>query len=506
MRLFSEEVIPTLTNANLNIITVKDYTEIFFDVYELEINGKKYIAEKVNTHNGFPVVEIPVVFNNKKTTTTFVLQKGNFEVLYNERNVVYDSIEDGVDSHIDYEKNIVNEIVSAKRENFDQVEIDVVDELVNLKRENFAEEIKEAKDTATHYANSIKREKLAEANKVINNRKKLIDSEIADIKSDLINEFIKVTADLKSNFHQYKLTESENIEELITTSVSDIYKELIDNIDSKSEEAYTQFSEKISKFASDTVSKLISENTEVLSQNANKTISNEITSINNNVSKEISQLRVEVNETVDQHNINLVSLERANVELNDAITRNINKVLSRVGNVKKQIDESIAKEINVIRNNITLAEDRITKFYDVKLENINDRVNLLSEENKQSCIDLITESKNSLLQTISEIKTDIPNIIIESKDGLNKTIDLKKIKTQLEKSITDRFTTEVMSLKRMMEMMSGGGSVAVQFADGGTMNGDLTINGNLYVNSGGTCGVQKAATQNFAIAMAVALA
>jgi hypothetical protein len=63
-----------------------------------------------------------------------------------------------------------------------------------------------------------------------------------------------------------------------------------------------------------------------------------------------------------------------------------------------------------------------------------------------------------------------------------------------------------MSLKRMMEMMSGGGSVAVQFADGGTMNGDLTINGNLYVNSGGTCGVQKAATQNFAIAMAVALA
>ena len=47
MRLFSEEVTPTFTNSNLNIITVKDFYEVFFDVYELEINGKKYIADQL---------------------------------------------------------------------------------------------------------------------------------------------------------------------------------------------------------------------------------------------------------------------------------------------------------------------------------------------------------------------------------------------------------------------------------------------------------------------------
>jgi exonuclease I len=170
MRLFSEEVIPTLTNANLNIITVKDYTEIFFDVYELEINGKKYITEKIDTHNGYPVVEIPIIYKNKQTTAPFVLQKGKFEVLYNEHNTVFVSdLSDNIDLHVEQE------------------EADLVDELIITKRENFAREIKEAKNSAKQYADNIKQQKLEEADKAIAIRKKRIDNEIADIKSDLIN-------------------------------------------------------------------------------------------------------------------------------------------------------------------------------------------------------------------------------------------------------------------------------------------------------------------------------
>ena len=45
MRLFSEKVKPTFTSSNLNILTVKDFEEVFFDVYEFEINGKKFTAE-----------------------------------------------------------------------------------------------------------------------------------------------------------------------------------------------------------------------------------------------------------------------------------------------------------------------------------------------------------------------------------------------------------------------------------------------------------------------------
>ena len=50
MRLFSEKVTPTFTSSDLNILTVEDFQEIFFDVFEFEINGNKFIAEKISDH------------------------------------------------------------------------------------------------------------------------------------------------------------------------------------------------------------------------------------------------------------------------------------------------------------------------------------------------------------------------------------------------------------------------------------------------------------------------
>ena len=72
----------------------------------------------------------------------------------------------------------------------------------------------------------------------------------------------------------------------------------------------------------------------------------------------------------------------------------------------------------------------------------------------------------------------MPNIIIEKSNG-KQEVDLKGIKSELEKIIGTRFSTELMALKRLIEMSSGGGSVAVQFANGGTMNGNLTVVGTI---------------------------
>ena len=66
MRLFSEKVTPTFTSSNQNILTIKDFNEIFFDVYELEINGSKYIAEKISEYKGNPVVNIPIVIDGRE--------------------------------------------------------------------------------------------------------------------------------------------------------------------------------------------------------------------------------------------------------------------------------------------------------------------------------------------------------------------------------------------------------------------------------------------------------
>ena len=86
MRLFSEKVKPTFTSLNLNILTVESFEEVFFDVYEFEINGSKFIAEKRGQYKGSPVVNIPVVKGNKEYSAPFVLREGKFEVMFNEKN------------------------------------------------------------------------------------------------------------------------------------------------------------------------------------------------------------------------------------------------------------------------------------------------------------------------------------------------------------------------------------------------------------------------------------
>ena len=89
MRLFSEKVKPTFTSSNLNILTIESFEEVFFDVYELEINGNKFIAEKTSEYKGSPVVNIPVIIGSEEYSAPFVLVEGKFEVLFNEDNKVF---------------------------------------------------------------------------------------------------------------------------------------------------------------------------------------------------------------------------------------------------------------------------------------------------------------------------------------------------------------------------------------------------------------------------------
>jgi len=97
MRLFSEKVSPTLTDSPLNIIKVQDFSEIFFGVYEVEINKNKYPVEKISEHNGDPVVSIPVEMGGKIANYPFVLTKGKFEVVFNEHSDYVDIFESKIE-------------------------------------------------------------------------------------------------------------------------------------------------------------------------------------------------------------------------------------------------------------------------------------------------------------------------------------------------------------------------------------------------------------------------
>jgi len=99
MRLFSEKVKYTSTNSSLNILCVEAFEEIFFGVYEIEINKNKYPVEKISEYEGNPVVCIPVVVEGVKRDYPFVLSRGKFEILFNGDNKLnedYEIVEDTI--------------------------------------------------------------------------------------------------------------------------------------------------------------------------------------------------------------------------------------------------------------------------------------------------------------------------------------------------------------------------------------------------------------------------
>ena len=484
MRLFSEKVVPTYTSSNLNILTVKDYNEVFFDVFEFEINGKKFIAEKVSGYKGSPVVDIPLVLEGKEFTASFVLQRGKFEILFNKANSTFvgPAVQEATEP-----------IVIFKEQESE------IEDIVFEKKESILKEIHQAKQSAEQYVKELKQQKLRETTKFFDDKKQILDKEISESKKSLLDEFLSLVENVKSEFYEFNESEKTRLVSFIKESIDSLSDDLSKDIEDKNEQAEKVFSEKINELATNVLSGVLLKEIDSNNKKTNKDITSRFeaitTSLNKLTEQRDSRLKGEMKEILGEYSGSLNGLEQANVELNDLINKSNNKALSRIGNVKTQLEESIQQvereltsvnnlvdsNIRELQEKITLTEDNIITFYDERINLVETKVTDLTEENKQYFINLIEESKQTLLEQISNIKVDVPNIIIEKSNG-KQEVDLKGIKSELEKIIGTRFSTELMALKRLIEMSSGGGSVAKQFANGGTMNGNLNVTGTIFKN------------------------
>ena len=503
MRLFSEKVVPTFTSSNLNILTVEDFQEVFFDVFEFEINGKKFVAEKVSEYKGSPVVDIPLVLEGKEFTAPFVLQTGKFEILFNKNNSTFvkEVVVEQQDPVIKY----------ADRDN-------EVEELIFEKKEDILKEIALARQSAEKYVEKLKQRKINEAVQYFEDKKKSLDAEINKSKRDLLDEFLSLVENVKGEFFEFNEKEKEKLSTFIEDSISELADQLVESIEEKQEVAEKKFNEQLSELATNILSgvllKEISSNNEKNVKDVNERFILIADNLKILLRSERDQIDENVNSKLREFNNSIVNLEKTNIELNDLINKGDNRALSRIGNVKTQLEEAIANNTSTILDRIestesevkelhtsktrleesivdstsTLlarvseAENKIRIFYDEKLSLIEEKVEDVTSDNRQYFLNLVNESKQSLLNEIANIKVDVPNIVIEKSNG-KQEVDLKGIKSELEKIIGTRFSTELQALKRLIEMSSGGGSVAKQFAAGGTMEGSLNVTGQ-YLSAG----------------------
>ena len=87
MQVFSEKVNHTSTNDFLNVIQTESFEEIFYDIFEVQINGNKYPLEKVSTYKSNPVISVPLIVEGQEVFYPFVLVKGKQEFIFNENNI-----------------------------------------------------------------------------------------------------------------------------------------------------------------------------------------------------------------------------------------------------------------------------------------------------------------------------------------------------------------------------------------------------------------------------------
>ena len=451
IKLFSEKVTP-FTSSNLNIIQVESFDEVFFDVYEFEINGNKYIAEKVGVYSDDPVVSVPIVEGSSRLEAPFILRKGKFEVYYNPSNSKFlETITEEVDSVI--ELPVIKE----------EVEEELV--IIPEKKDKILEEINTAKQQAIDAAQREKERLLKEAVDEIKVKNDLIKEEVESIKQDLINDFYQETINSKEELSAYNEKKEQELTDFVKLIVRDKLKALQDKVNTTSDLAKANLTKDVEQLA-ESLKLTLNSKKQDLSNTVVNLVRDEFNKVvkvvDHAIDKKSKILDTKLYGQVQRQRNELLALEKANVELNDNINKANNKALSRIGNVKKELEASLIQ-----------AEQRVKNFYGDRIKTIEEG---LFEGSREEILKIVRGSKESILEEIINIKTDIP-AIAEARSNVS------TLKKDIEKSISEKFTNEMQSIKRLIEMSAGGGSVAAQFAGGGTMNGDLNVIGNIL--SGG---------------------
>ena len=467
MRLFSEEVKITSSNSLRNILQVKDFQEVFFGVFEVQINENKYVAEKISEENGNPIISVVVEDGDTTAQYPFLLLKGKQEIYFNSESEPVEIFESSINIEEDEE---VDQIVE---QSFDNIEI------IEDKKQEIIEEIKRVKRDAIKKSQEILEQSELEKIQNIKNeskkKEKALTKYLELARENLVNEFTIISEKIKSEL----ISDSDDKLDEIRGSVDLKIQDIADNLNESLKKNFQNSSKLIDK----SVKQLVKE---LYESNINPKVDNELKNIAEEIVDKVSEIDRNLNNKLNEKaNVSLIegvnkeldSIRDANIELNNSINKGVQKALSRVGNIDKKIVEISEK----FDRKISDTEQEIAQYFNDKLSLIKEETLDITDEARNYFRNLIEENKNNLLSEIRKIKDEKPvEYILESKKGEPIVKDWDSIEKDWNKKIHDKFENYKTDLRKYVAVYaSGGGTNATQYQDGGTMNGDLTIVGKL---------------------------
>jgi len=553
--LFSEQVHGTSPNSDHNIIRVESFNEVFFGVYEFEINGNKHIAEKIATYNGSPVIAAPVTMAGKTADYPFVLVEGKQAVVFNPNNKKnpkqgkgktekFQPVERSSKDIIKEVKIVKEEQIVEKVEIVEEVKKNVTPKFTNIGGRDiiYAENLREvffdlfeftvdnnqfvAEKVDSYNGNVVVKLTITENGKKVekpfvittdesaasyNGNKNLVENTDFNTTSDLIIEdHVKVNDEddtIVEEFkvcHEPKFTEKEGRNIIYAENLREVYFDLYEFVvDGK------QFvAEKVDTYKDNVVVKLtiteegkqiekpfvittdesaaLFNNNEELKENAELNVATEllVENLKIEMAAAIADRKAEHTKLVGEIN----SLEKAHIELHSDVqsskTRSdkaVNKALSRLGQTDKRLSEKV-EEFDLYKEEFELriekAEQNVKDFYNDKIRMVEESV--FSNIRKAEIIDVVKESKAQIIAELNDargLRQQVISFVKEATEDYDPVKGNKNFLKSIERRIDVKFQDEMRNIRRLMEMSSGGGTVAVQYANGGTMNGSLDIKG-----------------------------
>jgi hypothetical protein len=490
MKVFNENVKTKTHKGDRNMLVVETKHEIFFGVFNVKLNGKFYVAEQVAEFDGTPILKLPVEING-------VIEERLFDVVV------------GSDTGIVFNPDITSEqmLESATNVNENPLDIDevfkpkVIEEDISMSEEDVSELIygntKEQPsnfdtESPLKYGNTTRdidqivlnleksigslQEKAQSTIKDYTNRqlkklKQLSENGIQNspqfietAKTELVSEFVKITENIKSELSQSNINSRKDISNTLEYKLANAVNEFDEKIKTQFENYSQIYNDTISQYIDTIFETTVKPATSGLMLQVSEDLNSQVEEFKTEVSESLSD-KISNNELREFEEIfsdNSQRLISANIDLNNKIDQISKKIITEA-----IIDNKIADNIK-----------KIEEHFDTNITAVSEKADTLDEATREYLLSVIAESRQTLLNEISAIKDNVAvEYIVENKKKTEK-LDVLTLKSELQKDLDLKVSNAIVNLKKFTAYYGGGGgTVAVQFADGGTMNGNLTVVG-----------------------------
>jgi hypothetical protein len=423
----NEEFDVEFVKEDINLISVNSKTEIFFDVFDCKIKSKNIILEKIETRDNNDIVVLEVLYKGKKYITDAILIQGEKSFIkLNEKNLYLTNDNNVIKKNIEEKKEENKEVISEKK-------------LQEINKINDGNDISSfLAESLSNYNNKKLNQKLKNYENIYNKKVDDFEDKKKEFLVTIENEFDKSIQNLNEEIDlkiqkYYENTNTSNKALLAVQS-----KKLKDSINEK----YNSFIDQINNL-----------------KNFNKDVINGI-------------LEEKSQDIKDSLNVFLENLNTENKEsflklLNEKIDSSENNINLELTELKNTVDNLSNNNILISKNNKNLFKETNKRFND-----LNKKIKILSEKRNNEYNELLAAVNN---KDVVEYKTILKEKIEEA--------ELSNIKQEILKEVSGNFNNEIISMKRYAEASAGGGTNAVQYANGGTMNGDLNVTGTLLADT-----------------------